>query len=340
MKKINYLIVALLAVGSIVVTSCKKQDDPDKKDDPVLQAKDYSKAENWLIKPESATFDVDIFCIYPTCAAEGDSDCVELNDQEKATAVFFFTQGPSCMADSANVYEPYYRQVPLSVAYNYYKPEDFLNVVRSNIGKQDIFASLDYYFANYNNGRPFIICSHSQGSAMTRIVLDEYMPKHPEYMERMIAVYALGFSIPKKWLSENGLKGATGADDYGVIIGYNTEGPGATMDNIVVSSDDYTINPLTWTTTSEYAGVDQNLGSFKVIDMSKGQYEIVEGYADAQIDTSRVALVCTTLDDYVVLPTNNFGDKSLHVYDWKAYYKNIGENAKARIRAYKAAHSK
>lgn len=152
--------------------------------------------------------------------------------------------------------------------------------------------------------------------------------------------YALGFSIPKSWMSANGLKGATRADDYGVIIGYNTEGPSATMPSMVVSADDYVINPLTWTTTSEYAGTDQNLGTFEWINMSQNQYHLVPGNADAQIDPSRSALICTTLNDYVVLPQNNFGDKSLHSYDWTAYYMNLGENGKARIRAYKAAHAK
>ena len=31
----------------------------------------------------------------------------------------------------------------------------------------DITAALDYYFKNFNNGRPFIIAGHSQGAART-----------------------------------------------------------------------------------------------------------------------------------------------------------------------------
>ena len=35
----------------------------------------------------------------------------------------------------------------------------------------DITAALDYYFENYNGGRPFIIAGHSQGSAMVLLLL-------------------------------------------------------------------------------------------------------------------------------------------------------------------------
>ena len=37
--------------------------------------------------------------------------------------------------------------------------------------RSDTFAALDYYFTHYNNGRPFILASHSQGSSMLRIIL-------------------------------------------------------------------------------------------------------------------------------------------------------------------------
>jgi hypothetical protein len=42
---------------------------------------------------------------------------------------------------------------------------------------------LDYYFENYNNGRPFIIASHSQGSALNSLVLKDYFKEfHNEIM--------------------------------------------------------------------------------------------------------------------------------------------------------------
>ena len=60
---------------------------------------------------------------------------------------------------------------------------------------------------------------------MQSFVLSEYMKAHPEYLERMVAAYVVGYSITEDFLKANPhLKFAEGADDTGVIISYNTEG--------------------------------------------------------------------------------------------------------------------
>ena len=38
------------------------------------------------------------------------------------------------------------------------------NRIASREPKADVFAALDYYFENYNHGRPYILAGHSQGS--------------------------------------------------------------------------------------------------------------------------------------------------------------------------------
>ena len=85
---------------------------------------------------------------------------------------------------------------------------------------------LDYYFENYNNGKPFILAGHSQGSQILTMILSDYMKEHPEHYKNMIAAYVIGYSVTDKYLAANPhLKFAEGADDTGVIISYNTEGP-------------------------------------------------------------------------------------------------------------------
>jgi len=96
----------------------------------------------------------------------------------------------------------------------------------SDIPYKDVTAALDYYFENYNAGRPFIIASHSQGSAINRVILKNYFKDHCEYYERMIAAYSVGYSITKEDLENSPhLKFATGESDTGVVISWNTEGP-------------------------------------------------------------------------------------------------------------------
>ena len=39
------------------------------------------------------------------------------------------------------------------------------------IPKADVFAAFDYYIKHYNNGRPFILAGHSQGSQYNYIFI-------------------------------------------------------------------------------------------------------------------------------------------------------------------------
>jgi len=330
----NRIIFSLaLCVIAIAFSSCKKENEPTKPEEPTEQAYDYSKAENWMCCPKDSTHEVDVFYVYPTAVMQGSDTCVALSESEKAFAMTGVVEGPAAFSDFANIYAPYYRQIPLNIAGTLPGCEDLLACIRRNIGKIDIFAALDYFFEHYNNGRPFILVGHSQGSAMTRIILDEYMPQHPEHYSRMIAAYAIGFAIPRSWLAQNPhIKAATGESDTGVIIGWNTEGPGATMPSVLLSGDDYLINPLNWKTTADYAGTDQNLGSLVWNEDRTSCDTVIPGIADAQIDEQRHVLICTTSTSYV--PYEFMGDKSLHVQDWTFYFMNIRANGLKRATAF------
>jgi len=328
--KTNYIFIALAMAAAL---SCSK----DQPQEPT--AYDYSINSNWMVKTDDPTQDVDLFFIYPTCVMTGNKPSADLSESEKASALNSYIGSAYCMNEFTNAYAPYYRQTSLDyAALNCPQIDDYLRVLRENVNKKDVFAALDYYFEHFNNGRPFILASHSQGSAMTRIVLDEYMPQHPDRYARMIAAYAIGYSYPKQWMANNNIKGAAKADDYGVVVTWNTEGPNPTKSSALVTSDDYCINPLTWSTDSGYAGSDQNQGSLVWDDKTQNKFHIQKpGLADAQINSSRVSLTCTTMSDYIVFEGDPFGDKSLHGYDWSAYIENIKENAQVRIAAYKKA---
>ena len=74
------------------------------------------------------------------------------------------------------------------------------------------------------------------------------MQAHPEYYERMVAAYPIGYSITRDWLEEHPyLKFAQGADDTGVIVSWNTEGKGNKgQNNLVVEPNAISIKPINW----------------------------------------------------------------------------------------------
>lgn len=292
------------------------------------QPVDYSSASNWIARPGTITKDVDVFFLYPTGYQGGSHDLSDINNSTMVAHANISKAGQaSVFAQSCNIYMPKYRQLSVSALRKYGNEENMIYMASF-----DLYSALDYYFENCNNGRPFIIAGHSQGSVWATVILQDYMKKHPEYLKRMVAAYVIGYSITKDYLKRNThLKFATGATDTGVIISYNTEGVGnKNADNMVVEKGAVAINPLNWKTDSTKASTSQNLGS---LDHSTGKIT-TPGIADAQLDLERGVVICTTVPKSMA--TQGFGPESYHTYEYSFYYMNLVKNVADRIAAFKS----
>ena len=297
---------------------------------------DYSDKNNWMKLPE-ITKKVDTIYIYPT-EYEDDSEGApvfaginEKTMREPAQETYLM-QG-TAYEDATNVFVPYYRQVNMAAASKMTGQE--LDAAFRSIPQKDVFAALDYYFENVNGGRPFILAGHSQGSAIQSLVLAEYMKDHPEYLKRMVAAYVIGYSITGDYLKANPhLKFAEKADDTGVIVSWNTEGPANVgKDNIVVLPGEVSINPLNWKRDETYASEAQNLGGY-IYNEKTGKLEIVPNAADAQLNLKRGVVITKTKALEPISGTTVFGPASYHNGDYALYYNNIKDNVATRIAAY------
>lgn len=303
------------------------------------EAPNYSDKACWYQIPE-ITKDIDTFFVYPTeymAANEGDPDFAPLDNAEMLEGVK--TNYPilaNVYEDSTNVFMPYYRQAGMMYAANEAKKSGDPRTAFATVPYADITAALDYYFQNYNNGRPFIIAGHSQGSGIVSLVLKDYFKEHPDYYERMVAAYVIGFSITKDFLEENKhLKFATGESDTGVIISWNTEGPKnveQNASNVVLLPNAISINPLNWKLDETYAPASENLGS-RVLNEKTSEYEIKDIGADAKVVLDRGSIV--TNADTEPVGGDTFGPQSYHNGDYALFYNNIKDNVAKRIAAYK-----
>lgn len=299
---------------------------------------DYSDKSNWMVFTEvsDAKHKVDMFFLYPTSVPQTCKTLVveKIDAEMKHQAQLNYIRNGECIADFANAYVPYYRQFSPVAIIQGKSTESNEKICYESVIRTDVYAALDYFFQNVNKGKPFILASHSQGSCNMKIVLTEYMRVHPEYLKRMIACYAIGFYFPDSWFKANPhIKKATGETDTGVLISWNSEGPGATQVNLLLGDgSSFNINPLNWKTDETPAGIEKNLGSLSVDPKTLKKTEI-PGKVSARIDLKRGVLVCEGCTDYI--PANPvFGDKSFHFDDWDFYYRNIRENAQKRIKAY------
>ena len=315
----------------------------------VPEAPDYSRAECWYQIPE-ITKDVDTFYIPATeyvvsSFEEGAPDYAELGNADvMAGAPVEYEAHASAFQDSTNVFMPYYRQAGLRIEGETWKKNGSFDSAISGMPYDDITAALDYYFENYNEGRPFIIAGHSQGSAIGKLALKNYFKEHSEYYERMVAAYLIGFSVTKDDLEECPyLKFATGESDTGVIISWNTEGPKNVEENVstaVVRPNAICINPLNWKLDDTYAPASENLGSY-MPNAETGEYEITDVGADAQVVPERGVIVTHAAaepmsGELAEKIKEILGPDGRHASDYSYFYNNIKDNVAKRVAAYQA----
>ena len=308
---------------------------------------DYSQKECWY-KISAVTKDVDTFFIYPTeylGLNEGDPAYATLDNEEMLQGMtgIYLTQA-SVFEDSHNVFMPYYRQAGIRYAGEVWKKTGSIDAAISGIPYDDITDALDYYFENYNNGRPFILAGHSQGSAIAKLVLKKYFKEHSDYYRRMIAAYVIGYAVTQDELDAYPhLKFAAGEKDTGVIISWNTEGPKNVEENVqtaVLLPNAISINPLNWKRDDTYASASENLGSL-VPNIEAGRFEIADIGADAQVIPSRGVIVTHAEmepipEELIELFNASFGPDGRHETDYSFYYNNIKDNVAKRIATYKA----
>jgi len=296
---------------------------------------DYSNADNWLSIPSSNDKSVDVIYYYPTCYVPSAESKVVVSDIDdagmRAGAAKQLNSQASIFNDTCNVYAPFYRQ--LDANYGLTLDQNQFDELFSYAASKDAANALDYYFEHYNNGRPFFLAGHSQGSTTTLFLLQDYFKKHKDYYSRMIASYSIGYSISKSYLAKNThVKFATGANDTGVVISYNTEGMiNSGHHNSVVTEGSIAINPINWKVDATYAPASENLGT-RINGQDLG------GIADAILNVERGVVVTTADSKYsmgsseAILPI--FGPASYHGNDYGLFYYSLEKNVADRITAW------
>lgn len=305
---------------------------------------DYSQSGHWLNVPVNNDQPVDVFYLYPTSwtPQAGDGMICDIDNQSMvAGSNFVFSWQSHAYSPYANVYAPYYRQADaMSLLPLGYDEQD---AIMAGAPKADVLAAFDYYIKNFNDGRPFILAGHSQGSNMHLFVLAEYMRANPEVYERMVAAYLIGYSVTDEYLGDNPhLRFAQGENDLGVIVSWNTEAPGLTDRNPVVRPGALVINPLTWGTDEALAPIALNLGSLLLDSNNQpilgadGAPIIGPALADARIDKERGVIVCSTVDkkQYSINMGNVFPEGVFHGMDYPFYFANLQANVLQRSATY------
>lgn len=300
------------------------------------QAPDYSKLDYWAAHPTkkdasdietelSSQPSVDVFYIYPTIYTQPNftdfsaslSD-QKLNAEIEATAIFHQARTFSGLA---NIYAPFYRQMH----YDGYFLKDDAKKQEAKIAfdqaYQDVLKAFLYYLQNYNNGKPFVIAAHSQGTNHAEKLLKEVILPVQYLRNQLIVAYLVGMPIKDDF---DLLPPCTSEDQTGCFVSWRTFG----NDSVPLVKGDEIVctNPINWTIEptknekKEHLGIRYKKGKVKTKKAIVAQS--VEGYLNIEI---------------VKWPLNKiYKWGNFHAADYNLFWPNIRENFVIRLENFDA----
>ncbi|MDE2523397.1 MAG: DUF3089 domain-containing protein [Methanocorpusculum sp.] len=327
-------VLVLVVITAGCITAPPAEGDP-------LQPLDYALAENWAYLPDtSKEKPVDVFYLYPTLFKTLYVDAMNTSDPDlRNGAITDVLMKKGVFADTANIYAPFYRQTGLySMLGNGTWTHD--QYIAEKRAYEDVKAAFRYYLENYNNGKPFILAGHSQGSyRIKQLMIDLFVD--PELQNKLIAAYPIGYTIAEFELAQYPqLKAAAGETDTGVIVTYNTQGRTTSGKNTIAMPGAIGINPLNWKTDETYANASENEGAVFFYNNGTVSAEIPDftGAYLAEVNGS-VVLIADSPDPAEYSLPELFAEGVYHVYDYYFFYENLKENVAERTAAYFAEMS-
>ena len=279
----------------------------------------------------TTTKQVDVFLIAPTNVTSTAMNADITDSAQRKRILSSIGMQTGIYNRTGRFFSPYYPQATVAA----YESDETTYDTSMDIAYAYVKEAFEYYMANENNGRPFIIAGFSQGAAHGLQLLKDYSGT-AWFDGQLVAAYLIGWPVTDEDLNEcPALKMAQGETDTGVIITFECEAEDVTGTRIVPEGmHTYSINPLTWTTDSTYATKELNLGYVYPASDGSVKTEIPQ-LCGCYIDPVRGTLKVTdvTPEDYPArmsfLPNGSY-----HIYDYEFFYRNLQENVSVRTAAY------
>ena len=308
----------------------------------IPEAPDYSQMKYWVAHPEvddmadlvpgkgelkeyQSTAEVDVFFIYPTIYSKKQKKenpwFADVNDEKlnKNIAESTIKNQATVFNGSGKVYSPLYRQAHIGV---YYVDNLPLKIEALDFAYQDVKKAFEYYMENWNNGRPIIIASHSQGTNHAVSLLRDFFENKP-LMKQLVAAYIVGMPVDKSTF--NYIPICDDPTDTGCWLTWNTYKQGYyPPDHDFWYTDALSVNPLSWKTDTTLISWGENRGG-----VLRNYKKIRPGIADAQ-----------NMDGMLWINKLRFFGSFLinwdryHIVDYNLFYVNIRENVEVRVAKY------
>ncbi|HJS55050.1 MAG TPA: DUF3089 domain-containing protein [Chitinophagaceae bacterium] len=299
---------------------------------------DYSSLRNWASHPlihdmgdsiprplrKEYFYDstIDVFFIHPTTylrkindQMNGDVNNEAINDRTNNRTIL----NQASAFNEFRLFAPRYRQANYSA---------YLNILGNSqpyfdTAYADVKKAFQYYLAYWNQGRPFFVASHSQGSQHAARLIRELV-EGKDLEKKLITAYVIG--MPPVKTGKLNIPVCRDSTQTGCYIAWNAFTEEFRQQfNFLGKTELETVNPLTWKTSTAPAPNTLHKGAV-VNDFNSVKPQVLS----AQIKEDR--LVVFADPDGIDMPGRI---ENLHTLDINLFYVDIRTNLRTRAAAYK-----
>ena len=276
--------------------------------------------ENSGLKDEQQSAPVDVFFIHPTSYLKGSYWNADINDAalNNRTDERIVKNQISVYNGCCRIYAPRYRQ---AIIYSFFNENDKNGEEALEFAYADVLNSFHYYMKTWNQGRPWILASHSQGTRHA-VKLLQYI-KNSEYSKNLIVSYIIGFPFSTE---NTGFPTCVSPTDTKCVINWNTFLKGHTPFRMREKyAKSVCVNPLNWKSDNSHAEENLHLGGLN------SKFSIsAPRLTDAKCENGILLISEPKEKNFPSLPNGNY-----HILDYSLFYMNIRKNLEERILAYK-----
>ena len=303
---------------------------------PAPPVPNYADQAAWAVLPEKypealrsitgeySTKEADVFFIYPTLLTDKKDPAwnadVRKEDIRKEVISSSVKYQASAFAKAGNLYVPFYRQSHYKI---YVPPYDKQEKPSRNLAYSDVQSAFNYYLKQYNQGRPIIIASHSQGSIMAAMLLKEFFDGTP-LQKQLVAAYIPGVKINDEMF--DALRKMEQPTATGGYVTWNSYKQNKLPSNYeTYYKGGVVTNPISWDSAKTTA-LDQHKGvlySDGKIYPNALTIELIDGLLWASLPKVPKRFWFSFLKNY-------------HFADINLFWKDIEQNSLSRLAAWKA----
>jgi hypothetical protein len=293
-----------------------------------------------LAASDSASAPVDAFYVHPTTRWNGPVADAAINaDTDELATLIQASAFNACCA----VHAPRYRQAN-ATAFTHPSPEGRKAI---DLAYRDVADAFRHYLGR-SGDRPFILASHSQGSAHARRLLrEEISGRAPR--DRLVAAYLIGMPIPEGAIALElpDIPVCGSSAQTGCLVSWNARGPDyeprleprETGGDPAFAGSGSTrrvcVNPLSWRTDGAAAGAGENEGA---VFLHADAGDVKRGFASARCrdGTLVVSEIGDVPRDFMSqLLDLALGGDNYHPIEYQLFYVNLRRNASERAAAHR-----